>query len=396
VGWPVCRWAWIQQGVSQIDLGDALGMASSGAMDSEQVIRVTLTIVTPVLTAGIGIVALVIGDWRERRTRHGLRKLAVEDAGRQVTFAEDWFTASKLIADSPDVQQRAAARAQAWLDEAAELLAETKPPPEAEEKRSVTARRLLLAYPMHRRGARILRGFYYFFLGLVVLQVGGALGSAFGREPVITGDESRPDRQVERSETVTLAFLVLLEALSPEERAVFLLKDVFEYEHSEIAEMLGTSPTNSRQLLRRAKRRLVERRPRLTGTAESRRAVAERFARAFASGDSDALTALLAKDVGFWSDGGGKATAARRPLVGREQVLNFLIGVRRVADTAGLLAQASLTVEEVNAEPAVVLRVRQQLESIFVVSVEGDTITGIRVVRNPDKLAHIDRRLTLH
>jgi len=181
VGWPVCRWAWIQQGVSQIDLGDALGMASSGAMDSEQVIRVTLTIVTPILTAGIGIVALVIGDWRERRTRHGRRKLSVEDAGRQVTFAEDWFTASKLIADSPDVQQRAAARAQAWLDEAAELLAETKPPPEAEEKRSVTARRLLLAYPMHRRGARILRGFYYFFLGLVVLQVGGALGSAFGR-----------------------------------------------------------------------------------------------------------------------------------------------------------------------------------------------------------------------
>ena len=133
MGWPVCRWAWIQQGVNQIDLGDAPGMASSGAIDSEQVIRITLTIVTPILTAGIGIVALVIGDWRERRTRHGRRKLSVEDAGRQVTFAEDWFTASKLIADSPDAQQRAAARAQAWLDEAAELLAESKPPPQAEE-----------------------------------------------------------------------------------------------------------------------------------------------------------------------------------------------------------------------------------------------------------------------
>ena len=215
-------------------------------------------------------------------------------------------------------------------------------------------------------------------------------------EPVLTGDDSRPDLQVQRSETVTLAFLVLLEALSPEERAVFLLKDVFDYEHAEIAEMLGMSPANSRQLLRRAKLRLVERRPRLSGTAESRRAVAERFAQAFASGDSDALTALLAKDVGFWSDGGGKATAARRPLAGREQVLNFLLGVRRAAETAGFLSQASLTVEEVNAEPAVVLRVRQQLESIFVVSVEGGTIAGIRVVRNPDKLAHIDRRLTLH
>jgi hypothetical protein len=152
-------------------------MASSGAMDSEQVVRIALTIVTPILTAGIGIVALVIGDWRERRTRHGRRKLAVEDATRQVTFAEDWFTASKLIA--PDAQQQATARAQSWLDEAAELLAESKPP--AEEKRTVTARRLLLAYPMRHRGARVLRGFYYFFLGVVVLQVSGALGSAFGR-----------------------------------------------------------------------------------------------------------------------------------------------------------------------------------------------------------------------
>jgi hypothetical protein len=156
-------------------------MASSGAMDSEQVIRVALTIVTPILTAGIGIVALVIGDWRERRTQHGRRKLAVEDAGRQVTFAEEWFNASKLIAESPDAQQRVTARAQAWLDEAAELLAASKPPPPAEEKRSVTARRLLLAYPMHRQGARVLRGFYYFFLGVVLLQVSAALGSAFGR-----------------------------------------------------------------------------------------------------------------------------------------------------------------------------------------------------------------------
>ena len=123
-------------------------------MDSEQIIRIALTVITPILTAGIGIAALVVGDWRERRTQAGRRKLAVEDAGRQVAFAAEWFNASKLIADSPDAQQRAAARAQAWLDEASELLAESKPPPPAEEKRSVTVRRLLLAYPMHRRGAR--------------------------------------------------------------------------------------------------------------------------------------------------------------------------------------------------------------------------------------------------
>lgn len=148
-------------------------------MDSEQIIRIALTVVTPILTAGIGILALVIGDWRERRTQAGRRKLALEDATRQVEFASDWFKASKEI--SPDGEQQAAARAHAWLDEASDLVAESKPPPRSEQRRSITARRLLLAYPMHRRGARVLRGFYYFFLGVVALQVSGALASAFGR-----------------------------------------------------------------------------------------------------------------------------------------------------------------------------------------------------------------------
>ena len=121
-----------------------------------------------------------------RNRRPGDRGLArTQNAGRATKtlfrrrqqagqFAEDWFKASKEIA--PDEEQRAAARAQAWLDEASELVAESKPPPPSEEKRSVTVRRLLLAYPMHRRSARVLRGFYYFFLGMVVFQVSGALG----------------------------------------------------------------------------------------------------------------------------------------------------------------------------------------------------------------------------
>ncbi len=152
-------------------------------MDSEQIIRIALTVITPILTAGIGIVALVIGDWRERRTQAGRRKLAFEDASRQVEFAADWFKASNQI--TPDGEQAAAARAQAWLDEASDLVDEWKPTPRSEEKQSITARRLLLAYPMHRRGARILRGFYYFFLGVVVIQVSGAMASAFGREDTL-------------------------------------------------------------------------------------------------------------------------------------------------------------------------------------------------------------------
>ena len=212
-------------------------------------------------------------------------------------------------------------------------------------------------------------------------------------EPVLTSEVERPDSVLQRAESVTLAFLVLLETLSPEERAVFLLKEIFEYAHSEIAEMLGTTIDNSRQLLHRAKARLAEARPRLSGTAQSRRAVAERFARAFASGDASALTALLAGDVDMWSDGGGKVSAARRPLVGRDEVLNFLIGVQRTAQNAGLTEDATLAIEDVNSEPALVLRVGQRLESVFVLSIEDETISAIRVVRNPDKLAHINRRL---
>ncbi len=216
-------------------------------------------------------------------------------------------------------------------------------------------------------------------------------------EPVLTSELESPETMMQRSESVTLAFLVLLEQLSPEERAVFLLKDIFDYEHSEIADILGTTAENSRQLLHRAKTRLKEGRPRQTGTARSRRAIAERFARAFSTGDASELTALLTSDVGMWSDGGGKATAARRPLVGRDEVLKFLIGLHRIGENTGLIRDASLTIEDINTEPALVLRLGTRIESIFVLSIDNDAISGIRVVRNPDKLTRIDRQLnTLH
>lgn len=127
-------------------------------------------------------------------------------------------------------------------------------------------------------------------------------------EPVLTSEIDGPDTMLQPAESVTLAFLVLLEELSPEERAVFLLKDIFEYDHAEIGEMLGMSVESSRQLRHRAKTRLAERRFRLSGTAASRRAVAERFARAFSNGDASELTTLLAKDVAC-----GATVAARRP-----------------------------------------------------------------------------------
>jgi len=213
-------------------------------------------------------------------------------------------------------------------------------------------------------------------------------------EPVLTTGEGAPDAMLQRSESVTMAFLVLLETLSPEERAVFLLKEVFDYEHVEIAEMLDVSVANARQILHRAKVRIAEARPRLEGTPASRRAVAERFTKAFQAGDAQALTELLETGVGLWSDGGGKVSASRRPLSGRDEVLNFLLGLHRIAVTSGVGRRASVEVTEVNHEAAVVIRIDGQIDSVYVFSIDVGSIVAIRVVRNPDKLSYVETQLT--
>jgi RNA polymerase sigma-70 factor (ECF subfamily) len=213
-------------------------------------------------------------------------------------------------------------------------------------------------------------------------------------EPLLTPGEEAPDAMLQRSETVTLAFLLLLETLAPEERAVFLLKEAFDYSHAEIGEMLGISGSNSRQLLHRAKVRVAAGRPRLDGTSASRRAMAERFAKAFQSGDASELSALLGDQVGLWADGGGKVTAGKRPLAGRAEVLNFLLGLYRIAVTSGAGKHATLEVSEVNREPAIIVRIDGALDGIYVLTIADRAISAIRVVRNPDKLTYISRQLS--
>jgi RNA polymerase sigma-70 factor, ECF subfamily len=214
-------------------------------------------------------------------------------------------------------------------------------------------------------------------------------------EPVLTSSDERPDAMLQRHESVTLAFLVLLETLSPEERAVFLLKEVFDYSHGEIAEMLEMTSANARQVLHRAKARVAERRPRFTGDPEARRVLAKRFLAALTANDPQALTGLLAEDVGFWGDGGGKVAAAKRPLSGRDAVLNLLLGIYRVAAAQGVLPDVSIRVIDVNFEPALAIRVSGQLDSIYALEIGDSAIHAIRVIRNPDKLAFIERQLTV-
>jgi RNA polymerase sigma-70 factor (ECF subfamily) len=216
-------------------------------------------------------------------------------------------------------------------------------------------------------------------------------------EPVVTDDKPGPERSLAQTESVTLAFMVLLETLSPEERAVFLLREVFDYEYGEIAAMLETTSANCRQLFHRAKARIADGKPRFHATVDEKRPLVERFVRAFSEGSEEELTRVLAADVGFWSDGGGKVLAARRPVFGREHVVTLLVGIRRKAPSAGIALDAvTLDIVEVNGEPAMVIRVSGRIDSVYVPTVEGDAIVTLRVIRNPDKLTYIERQLAPH
>ena len=214
-------------------------------------------------------------------------------------------------------------------------------------------------------------------------------------EPVLTDGRSEPEESVALAESLTLAFMVLLDTLSPEERAVFVLREALEYSYAEIASVLTSSDVHCRQLFHRAKERLRSGQLRSARLGEQKRELAQRFVSAMRAGDGDELTRVLAADVGFWGDGGGRVVAARRPVLGRDPVVHLLLGIRRWAYAHGY-ARDWIQVElvEVNYDPAMLVRKDGRIDSVFVYSIEGDAITGIRVVRNPDKLVYLARQLS--
>ena len=215
-------------------------------------------------------------------------------------------------------------------------------------------------------------------------------------EPIATDHGREPDASFAQTESVTLAFMVLLETLSPEERAVFLLREVFEHDYDEIALMLDLTAANCRQLFHRAKTRIAERRPRFHDTLEEKRPLVGRFVNALRDGDADELTSVLAEDVGFWSDGGGKVLAARRPVFGRASVVNVLVGIWRTARAYGIsIENVGFDIVEVNEEPALVLRLDGHVDSVYTMTIVDGAIAALRIVRNPDKLRFLERQLAM-
>jgi RNA polymerase sigma-70 factor (ECF subfamily) len=206
-------------------------------------------------------------------------------------------------------------------------------------------------------------------------------------EPITTDGHDDPARQAETADSLSLAMLVLLESLSPEQRAALLLHDVFDYGYSEIAAIVGKSEDNVRQLATRARRHVQQRRPRFQATREQRDELARRFFAAVEHGDLAGLEALLAHDVELTADGGGKVPALARSLRGRTRVAQTVVNwVRRVARRPG----ASLHPVEVNGGPgALFLDKQQRLIGVVALDIAGSQITSISGIVNPDKLMHL-------
>jgi RNA polymerase sigma-70 factor (ECF subfamily) len=192
------------------------------------------------------------------------------------------------------------------------------------------------------------------------------------------------------ADSVSMAMLLVLETLGPTERAVFVLREVFELGYGEIAEAVDKSPAAVRQIAHRARAHVAARRPRGGVSPAETRAALGAFQRAVETGDLQGLLDVLAPDVVALSDGGGVKQAMPRPVVGADRVARlFAVGLDRVG------AALSLEPVQVNGSPALIMRLNGEIDSVLAVRVEGGLVTGLYAVRNPEKLSRVERETAL-
>jgi RNA polymerase sigma-70 factor (ECF subfamily) len=204
-------------------------------------------------------------------------------------------------------------------------------------------------------------------------------------QPLVTDPGSDPLEIIRLDESISMAFLVVLERLTPAERAVFLLREVFEYEYSEIATVIGQSQTNCRQILRRARQHVSTLRPRFKVPAQKQNDLLERFIQATRSGDMDGLVALLSSDVVLHSDSGGKAIAMPNLIHGADNVARGILGGLKKLVPSNLVR----CIMQINGASAVVSYLNGHPHSVLSLDTTKGRIRGIYVVTNPDKLTHL-------
>src|SRR5215203_547848 len=211
-------------------------------------------------------------------------------------------------------------------------------------------------------------------------------------EPLLASADDDPARKAELADSLSLAFLVLLESLTPEQRAAFLLREVFDYPYKQIAPIIGTGEDNARQLVARARKHVDEGRPRFEASQQRREQLARSSLAAVSNGDLHALEELLAHDVVLHGDGGGRVRAITRPVHGRAKVARMLLAGMRAGEPFG---GWSLREVQVNGQPgAVVSDAAGKLIAVVVLDIADGRIQAVRAIGNPDKLRHLDQKAT--
>ena len=205
-------------------------------------------------------------------------------------------------------------------------------------------------------------------------------------EPLIQSEDADPLATADLADSLSLGFLRLLERLTPIERAVFLLHDVFGYTYEEIARLVGKSAVHCRQLGHRARESIVAERPRFTATPAQVEQITRQFIRACTDGDMQGLLALFAADITLWPDGGGKPGAMRNPIVGADRVTRFLLGVRRKVPVPSILRPVHL-----NGRSGILWLIAGGLMCAVTLEVDRGAIRTIYWVFNPDKLQAVQR-----
>lgn len=203
-------------------------------------------------------------------------------------------------------------------------------------------------------------------------------------EPLLSGPEADPGRAHERSEEVSLALMLALERLGPQERVAFLMREVFEVDYSEIATMLDRSEASCRQLVKRARARVADDRPRFETSPEEHAHLVRAFTTAIDQADTAALESLLGDEVELWSDGGGKVAALRKPQLGRPAVLRALTGLARIQ-----LGPIVTEERNINGRLGLLLQTSDGTRTLLSFRVRAQRITGFYLQRNPDKLRDI-------
>ncbi|MEH7122429.1 RNA polymerase sigma-70 factor [Bacillus sp. JJ1773] len=204
-------------------------------------------------------------------------------------------------------------------------------------------------------------------------------------EPIVEDDIDNPSISLDKKESISMAYLLLLQQLTEVERAVFLLREVFQYEYEDIASIVGKSSTNCRQIFHRAKKGIMHKTYSEKSDHHSKTYI-EKFSQAVLDGNIDLIHAMLTKDAVFYSDGGGKVTAALRPIFSADHIARFLLGV-----ITKLPENAAYQFKNVNGSPGMVVIIDGRIDYVVSIEVNDGKIAKIYMVSNPDKLIHLNK-----